>query len=1068
MTIVKSQAQASVTSLSSSEAIASNAELRALNQLFGTVRYGRDGKIVSANHHFVRLVGYALDELIGLDTSMFISSTYGRNQRSELWDALGNGDIREQTSLWIAKSGRELWLASRYVPLKDEDGEVTEIVQVVQDVTQEQDRLSDERGQIAAINQSQAVIHFSLDGVVLDANAIFCDAMGYELAEIVGRRHATFVDAETRDSQDYRDFWKSLAKGEHKAGEYRRRHKNGREVWLQAVYSPIFDLAGRPIKVVKYASDVTAEKLRRADYEWQVNAINKSNSVITFDMYGTILDANDKFLDATGYKLEEIVGRHHQIFVDGSHAHGAEYSTFWEDLRRGKHRSGLFKRFGKDGREIWLQSSYNPIFDAAGNPVKVVKFASVVTDERRLQSEYQGQIAAIHHGQCVISFELDGTIIDANENFLNATGYRFGEVRGQHHRMFVDADFSESDEYKLFWADLAAGRHRAGEYRRVGKDGRQVWLQATYNPILDMNGRPFKIIKYAADVTAQKLRQADYGSQIEAINKSQGVVVFALDGTILDANTNFLDMVDYAIDEVRGQHHRLLVERDLASSEDYQAFWETLRTGEYHSGLYKRIGKDGREVWIQASYNPILDLNGQPAKVIKYATDVSSNVALAEAFDDAKRQAQHDSATSLPNRVKLSAFMESGLGGAEASMAIFYIDLDRFKPINDTFGHHVGDRVLGEVADRMRRALREDQMVARVGGDEFVIAAPGMPIDAIERFCQHLYEIIAVPIRHDGGDIHVGMSVGIAIAPTDGTTPDELLRAADAALYRSKQNGRGQFSFYATEMNEKIIAQRKLAEDMRHSLSAGHFYLEYQPRFDTHANKIRSVEALVRWAHPERGRISPADFIPLAEQNGLIVPLGDWILKSACETAASWEGIGVSVNVSPVQFRDGNLVKTVREALEFSALDPVLLELEITEGVLLEDADRAIKVLDELKNLGVKLAMDDFGTGYSSLSYLRNFPFDVIKIDRSFISDLDTRESARPIVQAILGLGKALGLSVTAEGVETKEQLALLAADQCNEVQGFLMAKPLRAQQIDELLAEMPTLKRARTEGVAA
>ena len=840
---------------SSAETMVSSAELRALNQVFGTVRYSTQGKIVAANHQFVRMIGYGLDELIGQDSSSFVSNTHDRNQRVLLWDALRRGELQEETSLWIAKAGKELWLRSRYVPLADENGMFDEIVQIVRDVTAEQARISEERGQIAAIQRSQAVIHFSLDGVVLDANPLFLEAMGYDLPEIAGQHHSMFVDAEERDGEDYRAFWKQLAAGEPKSGEYRRVHKSGQDIWLQAVYSPIFDLAGRPVKVVKYASDITAEKLRQADYEWQVNAINKSNSVITFDMYGTILDANDKFLDATGYTLDEIVGRHHKIFVDGSHAHGAQYNVFWEDLRRGRHRSGLYKRFGKNRREIWLQASYNPIFDASGKPVKVVKYASIVTDERRLQSEHQGQIAAIHNAQCVISFELDGTVIDANENFLNATGYRFGEVRGRHHRMFVEQEIAESQEYKTFWEDLAAGRHRAGEYKRIAKDGTELWLQATYNPILDMGGRPFKIVKYATDMTAEKLRQADYRSQIEAINKSQGVVVFALDGTVLDVNENFLGVLGYSLDEVKGRHHSQLVERDIAASDDYVSFWETLRSGKYHCGLYKRIGKDGREVWIQASYNPILDINGQPCKVIKYATDVSDNVALAEAFDDAKRQAQHDSATSLPNRVKLSAFMDNCLGGPEASMAVFYIDLDRFKPINDTFGHHVGDRVLGEVADRMRRALREDQMVARVGGDEFVIAAPGMPVESIERFCKHLYDIVTAPIRHESGDIHVGMSVGIAIAPTDGKTPDELLRAADAALYRSKQNGRGHYSFFATEMNEKIVAQRKLAEDMRHSLAAGHFYLEYQPRFDTRARRIRSVEALVRWC---AGRIRSA------------------------------------------------------------------------------------------------------------------------------------------------------------------------------------------------------------------
>ncbi|MBB1251472.1 bifunctional diguanylate cyclase/phosphodiesterase [Rhizobium sp. G21] len=346
-------------------------------------------------------------------------------------------------------------------------------------------------------------------------------------------------------------------------------------------------------------------------------------------------------------------------------------------------------------------------------------------------------------------------------------------------------------------------------------------------------------------------------------------------------------------------------------------------------------------------------------------------------------------------------------------------------------------------------------MVARVGGDEFVIAAPGMTVDAVERFCAKLYAMISEPIRHDRGEIKVGMSIGIALAPSDGGTPDELLRAADTALYRSKQQGRGQFAFFATEMNEKIIAMRRLADDMRHSLAAGDFYLDYQPRFDTRARRIKSVEALVRWMHPEKGRINPMDFIPLAEQNGLIVPLGEWILRTACRTARDWDGIGVSVNLSPIQFRDRDLVQKVRSALQDSGLPSQLLELEITEGVLLEDAANAREVLEELKSLGIKLAMDDFGTGYSSLSYLRNFPFDVIKIDRSFIMDLDSSDNARPIVQAILGLGKALGLSVTAEGVETNEQLAILTADQCNEIQGYLMSRPLKSDQVTDLLKEI-------------
>ena len=359
----------------------------------------------------------------------------------------------------------------------------------------------------------------------------------------------------------------------------------------------------------------------------------------------------------------------------------------------------------------------------------------------------------------------------------------------------------------------------------------------------------------------------------------------------------------------------------------------------------------------------------------------------------------------------------------------------------------------GEIANRLRRALPEDQLVARVGGDEFVVVAPGLTDDDIERLCLRLIEIVTAAIPHDDQQLTVGLSIGVAVAPDDAITADDLLRCADVALYRSKGAGRGTYSFFAQDINERIIAGRHLANEMRRGLAANEFFLEYQPRFNARTQIVQSVEALVRWNHPERGRIEPLDFISLAEKNSLIVPLGEWVLRTACHAAIAWPGIGVSVNVSPVQFRGGDLVKLVSSVLAETGLNPELLELEITEGVLLDDEERAKLALNDLKALGVKLAMDDFGTGYSSLSYLRSFPFDVIKIDRRFIADIEKREGGRSIVQAILGLGKALGISVTAEGVETPGQLLMLTLDDCSEVQGFLLARPMSAEALTELLA---------------
>lgn len=803
----------------------------------------------------------------------------------------------------------------------------------------------------------------------------------------------------------------------------------------------------------------TPSSASSASISAELKAFNDSYAVVRYTPEGKLVFANERFLHLTGCTLDELVGMEDEFLVSLI-AQNVLSPRFWARLEKSEPQRQTVSWFDKGGRELWFQSRYLPLRDEAGRVFEVLRIVDDVTERLAREADERGQVAAISRAYAVVHFSLEGQILDVNEHFLAATGYSWVEMIGRHHALLVDERDRYSDTYIQFWKALGRGEYRSGEYRRIGKGGREVWLQASYNPIFDTSGKPFKIVKYAVDITQDKLAQVDLRGRIEAINKSQAVAVFNLDGTIAEANPRFLSIFGYTQSEVLNRHHSMLMERSEAEGGEYEAFWRRLRVGEYQSGLFRRLGRDGREIWLQASYNPTLDLNGEPVKIVKYATDVSSNVAMAEAFEDARRQAQHDPATSLPNRLKLSAFLDRCLASSDPNLVLLYLDLDRFKPINEIFGHHVGDLALGEVADRVRRSIDPDHMVARIGGDEFVIACPGLPTREIDAYCKKLIETVSMPFVWEGLPIAVGLSIGIALAPTDGKTTDDLLRAADAALYKSKKNGGGQFSFYSVKMNDRLVSQQKLAEDMRSGLPAQAFFLEYQPRFDTRSRTVRSVEALVRWNHAELGRIAPGNFITLAERNGFIIPLGEWILETACRTAVSWDGVGVSVNVSPVQFRDPSLVSKVRQVLEQTGLPPELLELEITEGVLLEDSDRAMVVLGELKKLGVQLAMDDFGTGYSSLSYLRHFPFDVIKIDRSFITDLDATGSARSIVQAILNLGRALGLKVAAEGVETNEQLLILTADRCEEIQGFLLAPPLAAATIDELLCAMPELRR--------
>lgn len=359
------------------------------------------------------------------------------------------------------------------------------------------------------------------------------------------------------------------------------------------------------------------------DASAQLAALHKSQAVIEFALDGTITTANQNFLHAMGYSLAEVKGQHHRMFVEPGEANSIAYREFWAKLNQGEFHAAEFKRLAKGGREVWIEASYNPVLDRDGKPCKVVKFATDVTAKKINAMDSAGKVLAIGRSQAVIEFNLDGTIITANDNFLGAMGYSLSEVSGQHHRMFMDTAERDGSAYREFWACLNRGEFQSGEFKRIAKGGKEVWILATYNPILDETGKPFKVVKFATEVTQQKLRNADLEGQITAIGKSQAVIEFNMDGTIIRANDNFLKTLGYDLVEVQGKHHRMFVEPAERESAAYQQFWAALNRGEYQSGEYKRIGRGGKEVWIQASYNPILDLNAKPYKVVKYASDIT-------------------------------------------------------------------------------------------------------------------------------------------------------------------------------------------------------------------------------------------------------------------------------------------------------------------------------------------------------------------------------------------------------------------------------------------------------------
>ncbi len=422
----------------------------------------------------------------------------------------------------------------------------------------------------------------------------------------------------------------------------------------------------------------------------------------------------------------------------------------------------------------------------------------------------------------------------------------------------------------------------------------------------------------------------------------------------------------------------------------------------------------------------------------------------------ASHEARHDALSGLPNRtVFIDALNENidDLPHREHSLAVLLLDLDKFKDINDTYGHAAGDRVLVEFGARVRPLLRQTDVLARLGGDEFAVLLPSVRshLDAT-RLAQAIVDAANRPFLIDGIDMRIGVTVGIALGPSDGTDSATLLRAADTALYRAKNEGRNRFNLYEHRMNEQERMRKLVDDELRGAIERDELTLVYQPQVHADSGRIASVEALVRWRHPVHGMISPVMFISAAEERGLIVPLGEWVMRRAMRDAARWPKLRVGVNVSAVQFRQKDFVTSVARVLKESAIHSSQLELELTEGVLVEDADQAQAAMMELRALGVKLALDDFGTGYSSLIYLRRFAFDKIKIDKSFLDQMEATGESAILVHSVVHLGRALGLEVTAEGVETEEQRRFLQAVGCHLLQGYLFSKPVSAEQLDELL----------------
>jgi len=599
-----------------------------------------------------------------------------------------------------------------------------------------------------------------------------------------------------------------------------------------------------------------------------------------------------------------------------------------------------------------------------------------------------------------------------------------------------------------------------GEFVRVVDSQQPREFEFHFEPL----DRHFHVRAYATqadhfatifeDITARK--KTEETTRIMATvfsNSNEAILITDAHNRIIAVNAAFERLTGYEADEVIGQDPKVLSTGNTPP-ETYRAMWQSLKErGGWQGELLDRR-KNGETFPKWLSISVVRDATGQVANYIGSFIDISERKASEERV---RHLAHHDALTGLPNRFSLQERLAQALGFAARNrkmLALMMIDLDNFKTINDTLGHQTGDRLLIEVAQRLLQAVRASDIVARLGGDEFVVVLPDIDVPAdAAHVAEKILETVERPCAVDGQELRTSPSIGICLYPTDAASSDDLMKNADVAMYHAKAQGRANYQFFTAELQQATLARIAIENDLRASLDAGHFELHYQPQLDLRTGRISGVEALLRWRHPERGLVAPADFIPVAEETGLIMPLGDWVLREACRQLAVWqaagiEGIRMSVNLSASQFLDPQLALRIAEILGENAVAAAMLDLEVTESMSMRSPADTVALMDALTQQGMSLSIDDFGTGYSSMAYLKMFPIRTLKIDRSFVSDIETDPNDAQICDVTVLLAHKLGLETVAEGVETPEQLKFLLSIGCERIQGFLISRPLPAAEV--------------------